>query len=1320
MQPATPQHRNELPEESWYRSAARHERLRLFTLPSIVAFCVAMGLALWLALPGASLEDRLAQSERSDPLTVAYLTAWLAAKPDDLALQVTLARQHLAIGDWDEALAALAAPIARGTPALRHQSQWLKLEILERAAYAASEGSEARSRGLEALALQLRVLALDDTGRPLVQAEAQDLMRRALALGEPALARALLARQALLEPPTEVPIEAWLAGLAGTAESLGDPLMAAGLQWRAFDAAGSESQRRVHFFAAVRLLQSADRGALAVDQADARIARLQPDTGLLRFMVRLALAAGRLDVAERYAREMLRFALLEQWRALAGGVDAGAMLPASLDAGPARPPQPRLPFDDATYRLAYDVFVANRKLEDAFEVAAAAVRQAPRDVAWRRRLAEVALWVTRLAVALEQWLAIARMEGRPADWAQVERIAEQTGDADAMLEALEVRALRGGDEALDARIATLIEDRGEPRAAIAWLDERIAARGLARSPLLLARQIALHEAIGDERGMLAWLDRADAALGPDADRAMRRSAMLLQRGDTAAAFAALQAARPTTPDPDPSDVAAIDARAAFWTLYAELATRLQREADADGAYRTLLTLGRATDAVLSEWSALLEPRSLQAAARVADHAWRVGGLPQQAERAFALWLQLGDFAELERLGRTMPAAQLAALRAQRGYLQALATHLQARGDEAGALRAMQQALATAPDDATLKAGVLWMMLAQRKSVPLRAALLRWEGAAEKEPPLWGAFAAAWMALDEPQRALRWCVRQSRGSGGDDYLWQLGYADCLEQNGHADTAWAVRRRAWLELRAMPAVERDAQPWRRHATLALALRFAPTDAARGALRARLAEHDATLARLPEQRGAPNGPAPGAAGDTPVDTPRGLLRQVDEALAAGPQADDASGGPDALRVETGSLAAGSRELALSWLLSGESTDAARAWLLSRYATQLARPAWARLSVALAANDREALASLLDDLPDWLPRQEQVDAMRALGRDAQAQTLAWTLHDQRPLLDEAHRRFVGAALPDASFALAEGAGGEIGVLGLRTLRLQVRRTLRPGLALGLAIEQDRQRSLDPTQLQGVPADAGKLGVTARWRTETLTVDAAVSRFFAIRDRSGLRLDLRPQPDADRGPSLSIGLRQAAPESAPLQVGGMKDFAALRWALPLTARDRIAATVTGVRLASQDGSTLGHGTLWMVDATHRLRLDYPDLALKAVVLRSDWSARTVADTIVAPLVPAALGDPTPAVVPASSTEIAGGIAFGDSVAQTYGRALRPFGEALLRANSVSGAGYSLRVGATTSLFGTDRLSGFLTLLSPTPGIPRSTRAIGLAYQFFF
>jgi tetratricopeptide (TPR) repeat protein len=1297
-------------------------------MPSIAAFCAAMGLALWLALPGASLADRLAQSGRSDPLSIAYLTAWLAARPDDLPLHVTLARQHLALGDWDRAIASLAAPIAHGTPALRRDAQWLKLDVLERAAYAAPEDSPRRTRGLDAVAAQLQVLSREDDEPALGQLEMADLVSRARGLGQYDLARTLLARQARLAPPAELPMQEWLAGLAATAESLGEPLMAADLQWRAFDAAGGEAQRRVHFFAAVRLMQAADRGALALEQAAARIARLSPDTGLMRFMVRLALAAGRPDLADRYAREMLRFALLQQWRALSGGPDAGAPVRVSLAAPGVPPPRPRLAFDDATYALAFDVFVANRNLNDAFEVAAAAVRHAPRDAAWRRRLAQVAEWTTRPDVALEQWLAIARAEGRAADWAQVERFAAQTADGSAMLEALTQRALRGGDEALDDRIAALIEDRGDPRGAIDWLTSRIAARGLAGSRRLLHRQLALHEALGDAGGLLAWLARADAALGPDAGRARQRAALLIERGDTAGAFDSLQAAGPDDLGQAPSDAAALDARTAYWTLYAALATRLQRESDADDAYRALVALGRADDGVLTEWSMLLEPRSLRAAARVAERAWQAGGRAEQAERAFALWLQLGDFTELDRLGRTLPPAQLAALRAQRGYLHALATHLLARGDDAAALRTMQQALATAPDDAIMKADVLWMLLAQRQAVPLRAALLRWEASAERDAALWGPFGAAWMALDEPKRALRWFVRQSRAGGGDDYLWQLGYADCLERNGHADSAWNVRRRAWLELRAMPADRRDAQPWRRQATLALAMRFAPTDAARDALRAQLTDRGAAPAALPQSRTGAGGAAgadvraadAGAGGGADGDSPRALLRQVDDALAAASAGDDGNDLSDARRVEARALAAGSRELALSWMLSRESTDAARAWLLARYASQLARPAWARLSVALAAGDRGALVGLLDELPDWLPRQEQVDAMLAVGRTAQAQTLAWQLHDQRPLLDDAHRRFVDTALRDASHLLAETAIGEIGVLGLRTTRLQAQRVLRPGLAFGVVIEQDRQRSLDATQLQGVPDEAGRMGVSARWRGESVSADVAASRYFAIRDRAGLRLDLRPQPDPDRGPSLSIGLRQPAPESAALQVGGMKDFTTLRWALPLTSRDRVAASVTGVRLASQDGSTLGRGTLWMLDATHRLRLDYPDVSLRALALRSDWTARPVADTIVAPLIPAALGDPAPAVIPASSTEIAAGLAFGDSVAQTFGRALRPFGEALLRANSVSGTGYSLRAGATTSLLGTDRLSGFLTLLGRTPGIPRSTRAIGLAYQFFF
>jgi hypothetical protein len=1348
MRIATPHQRTEVPAASWYRSAALDERLRLFTGPSIAGFFAAMCVALWLALPGASLSERLAQSGRGDPLTVAYLRAWLAAEPGDLPLHLSLARRHLGLGDWDRAMAALAVPIERGDPALRREAQWLKLEVLEQRAFAAPVGSEARTEAWSAMRAQLRVLAGLEAGRTPDPVVLEALSRRAHAAGDGELALELIDLRARALAPAGTAPDAWLARLAGEAESLGAPLDAARLRWRAFDAARDEAARRAHFFAAVRLMQSADRTAQALDDAIARFDRLQPDTGLWRFMVRLAMAAGRPDLADRFAREMLRFALLEQWRALLDAESAPVLVPAALDPRGARPRQPQLPFDDPTYLLAYDVFLANGNLADAYEVAASAVRQAPADLDWRRRLAQVAQWTGRGEVALEQWLHLARAEGTALDWERVETLAAQIGDGAVLLEALRRRALATADPALDLRVAQLLEDRGDPRAAIDWLAGRIERHGPALARSLVERQIVLHESLDDDPGLLAWLDRADAAYGVDPVRALRRAALHVRTGDSARAFAALGAARAQAlraPEPP----ALPGSAETFWHLWAELAQSLQREDEADFAYRQLLRAGRADAAVLGAWGELLEPRSTRAAAWVAEHAWHAHRRPEDAERAFALWLQLGDFAALERIGRDMDPVRLAALRREPVHLQALATHLQAQGDPVGARRALEQALAASPSDAGLRASLIWLLLEQKQAVPLRAALERGAAQAERDKVLWGPYAAAWMALDEPQRALRWYVRQMRAGAGDDYLWQLGYADCLEQNGLVDSAWAVRRRAWLELRAMPAGERDARPWRRQATVTLALRFAPADAAREALRALIDERETALAReqasFAERRAADADAA--AVGPTAVASMPGasvagkaspatsspgvgagrrtegaeLEARVDAALAQGEsgEIDEASG--SAVRItEARGLAAGARELGLSDLLSREASDAARAWLLSRYASQLSRPAWAQLSIALATDDREALAALLDDLPDWLPRMEQADAMRSTGRVAQAQTVAWSVATERPALEDAHRRLVDLVLPDASFALVEASGNELGALGVRTLRAQLQHSLRPGIAVGLVLDRDRMRSLDETQLVGVPEESSRVGATLRWRGDSKRIDAELTHFSAVRDRVGLSVALRPQPDPDRGPSLALGLRQVATESAPLRAGGMRDFVEARWGWPITVRDRVAASVAGVRLASQDGTTLATGSVWTLEASHRLRVEYPDLAVKVVAIRSDWNPRAVDDTIVAPLVPPELGDPTAAVVPVSSTEVAAGVSFGDTVAQTYSRALRPFGEALLRSNSVSGGGYSLRAGVTASLFGSDRLSAFLSLLSRTPGLPRGSRAFGLAYQVLF
>src|SRR5260221_13005453 len=91
-------------------------------------------------------------------------------------------------------------------------------------------------------------------------------------------------------------------------------------------------------------------------------------------------------------------------------------------ADPVRKPPPGLPFDDKTYLLGYEVFLENRNLEDAWRVATAAVRQAPQDMAWRERLAQVSEWMGQQQQALDNWLVIAQNTGREDAWKTVMQI----------------------------------------------------------------------------------------------------------------------------------------------------------------------------------------------------------------------------------------------------------------------------------------------------------------------------------------------------------------------------------------------------------------------------------------------------------------------------------------------------------------------------------------------------------------------------------------------------------------------------------------------------------------------------------------------------------------------------------------------------------------------------------------------------------------------------------------------------------------------------------------------------------------------------------
>jgi hypothetical protein len=78
-------------------------------------------------------------------------------------------------------------------------------------------------------------------------------------------------------------------------------------------------------------------------------------------------------------------------------------------------------FNPDDYDLAYRVFLAAGKLDQAQRVAQTAVDKLPNDAVWRERLAQVAEWNRQPMVALQSWLKYAQETNDERAWNNVMR-----------------------------------------------------------------------------------------------------------------------------------------------------------------------------------------------------------------------------------------------------------------------------------------------------------------------------------------------------------------------------------------------------------------------------------------------------------------------------------------------------------------------------------------------------------------------------------------------------------------------------------------------------------------------------------------------------------------------------------------------------------------------------------------------------------------------------------------------------------------------------------------------------------------------------------
>ena len=1279
----------------------------------MVGFGLALSLGLLLVYPHRTLEQRLSAADsaagRADtPLTIEYLKVFLKADPGDSDLRLQLVRKLVLQGDHAGARRLMDAPQAARDPQFLREAGWIRLALVEQEFYAAAHGSAAR----EALLLQMR-------GQMRALLQQQRLSARQLALlGARAQASgapdaALAAYRRLCAVPATLADDSYAQAARG-ALGLGDYRLSADLLFVAMARSASRTDQRAYFLEGLRNLQAGGLLKEALAAAERHIGPFAHDIPMLKFLARLAQSANRPDIAERYAKRFLELSLLERWQAqeatrlVARGrpqyappvyMEQARMVRAAAPAG-----GPGLAFDEESYRMGFQIFLANRNLADARRVAASAVQQQPQSAPWRRRLAEVSEWDGVPQDALVHWLAYARMTGSEAGWDATLRLSDSLFDQATLRLALEHKlAAEPANLQWLNRLLALHELAGAPAEAIALLQGRLAGRGAPQGAERV-RELELLAAVQERAGLdadaLATMLRLQREAGPRVVYALKIANFQYRRGAPKLAYATLETVRPLAAPDD----------AVYWRDYAEVARLLQDDAGAERGYRALLAAGLQSDADLANLAGLWRGERPLASAAVALYAFGRNGDPMLAEQALGIYLELGERSAARQLLAQLSPAQRRVLEQRAGFLLLRANLAQSGEDLAGARRDLLAVLALEPASIEARAALIWVMLALRDTAALKDSLQSWATEADRNEALWDPYAAALMSLNRQDEALRW-FRKS-GMKKRDYLWLMSYAECLDANAQPDLAWRIRRHVWTELRkpeALAALQPAQYAAMRDRLAALAPAFAGGEASWRILQALL------RTGLPELTAAAH-PAPARDG-------RDLLQRL-AASETQPHAAPAPTAPQDLYTPAGArddarLSASTRELALAYALNTDASDLARAWLASRFAGQLARPLWAELSMLLQSGDRDRMNTLLDEMPDWLPMYDRVDAAERAGRPALAQTLAFDQLSRLPQDDALHQRLVNLATADPAPLQARVTSLRESPLVATETLLRAGAAIGEGLRMSVTLSERRQHSDDAALLAAVPQSDRVLALAVSSRLERGTLTATLQRREALAASTGLRMEAELAPSRDLRVGLAAGINQVSTDSVLLRVGGMQSGVDFNATYALSTREYGRADLGWRRYRAQAGAALGSGATWRLELGTRLRLQYPDLLLRGFVMANRFNPDG-RDAHLATLLPAGSDPDSARLLPEGSRTWGLLLGAGTSAENSYQRAWRPFGEVGLTHNSVTGSGHQLRAGVAGSVFGQDVLRMRWQRVSGNPSAQQGSRELGLDYHLYY
>ncbi|MBS0506543.1 MAG: tetratricopeptide repeat protein [Proteobacteria bacterium] len=1243
---------------------------------------------LWLMYPRQDLELRLATSGESE-LATAYLDNLLRSDADNPRLRLLLAQRQIAHDDTASARATLQPALASPDQALRKEALWAQGELLQREyQHALEHHTDQRQAAFQALQQHIRLLAQQswpvERQRQLAALASQhdevdialDLNRQEAPLEprEAALFYEQQARQALARGDYEGCARLYLSARASTPEA---------------------DQAKAYYNAAVAALRSGNQPAAALTLAERELGPLADDPNTLFMLTQLARAAGRPDVAEHYVRRLLHMALQQQatqWAAAPYDDGASLLVHPALRLAlpvadkPAAAQPPALPFDDKTYTLGYEVFLENRKLDDAWAIANAAVRQNPADMRWRERLAQVSEWTQRPAVALENWLAVARQTNQPAAWQAVLRLAPGQFDDAALVQALR-HQLRGRPEDLGLMRALVDaqERLGEPEPAIAYLRQH------ARSPAALELLARLAERAGQpDLALDSWRQLLADPAQITAERAMHAAVLALQHQQPDLGLQWLQAVQERPP-------AAADGAAELWRFTAGLAESRESNQLAIAAYRKLLATQQAEVDDYDALIRLLQRQHPLEAAPVALLAWDRYDEPRHLIEALSMYANHHQWSEFGRALALLDAApgatrhSLARLRQSAQFLRLVGGYHQDAGRPAQARADYEAALRLDPGSSDTRQALLWLLIDGNDARALRELLARHEPAWSAEEELHDSLAGAYQALSLPQVALTRYLTPHVAEHQGDFLWLMNYADALEQNQESDRAWRLRRHLLSQQWQAAQQGANGQRLSRAQARQRWLTEEGLDATRRIARARL-----VLMQQP--------------GDPAQEVLRELLRLDGDAQ--------------------GNYSNAAAETAIGWLQDAGEYSAERGFLRHQYARSQAqranRPLWAEITLALAEDDKAATGQLLQQFDERLPRYDRINAAVAVGDVRLAQSAAFETQGDQPDDNPLHLQLSDNLLAFSDQAGTRLARRQLGVLDENQVDAQFHLAISPRLSLELDLSRIRRSVAAPDLLRDV-AHEEIAAVLLRWRHadgET-RVRAANRRGYA----TTTPLSLEHEQRLDNRLSLrgELGWHLPSEESVPLRMGGMKTRVTAHLRYQATRQDSLLLSRWSEQYRLQTGAEVGRGRHTAVEYMHALRQEAPTWELGAF-----WSSHRFErrhpfflgqeglELQQRFMPPGAGAMGIDYFLPQSFQFYGLRLSSNMRYAQDYTRALRPYASLSLTHHSLLGAGYDLRLGLAGSWLGADHLRlGFGLSKSGVQSLGL-TRLLEMSYRLHF